>query len=233
MWPCYVLAPGSVPDLQQSGEGDLSVASDSEGDQHSVTGSLSDENYRYGSPDRHLPKEEAADQELSDEANYRETMRGIRSFMGWHKIPEFGTVSSSDDNPLPVRMYSQPGKFQSSSWWMTGYAERWENLTSPSQRGTLQETLTLLVSSKISSSSHPDLPDGMGCILRRTVGATQYAPGHQNWPNSTIPSVGLHVETFLLPHPPGPSARTCSGVGREQHVNRRLCVTRLLVCQGV
>ena len=27
-------------------------------------------------------------------------MRGIRSFMGWHKIPEFKTVSSSDDNPF-------------------------------------------------------------------------------------------------------------------------------------
>ena len=65
-----VQAPGSVPDVQPSGEGDLSAASDSEGDQHSVTGSLSDENYRYGSPDRDLPKEEAADQQLSEEANY-------------------------------------------------------------------------------------------------------------------------------------------------------------------
>ena len=47
-----VQAHGSVPDVQPSGEGDLSAASDSEGDQQSVTGSLSDENYRYGSPDR-------------------------------------------------------------------------------------------------------------------------------------------------------------------------------------
>ena len=70
-----VQAPGSVP--EPSGEGDLSAASDSEGDQHSVTGSLSDENYRYGSPDRDLPKEEDADQEFSEEANYQETMRGI------------------------------------------------------------------------------------------------------------------------------------------------------------
>ena len=95
-----VPAPSSVPDVQPSSEGDLSAASDSEGDQHSVTGSLSDENYPYGSPDRDLPREEAADQELSEEANYRETMRGIRSFMGWHKIPEFETVSSSDENPF-------------------------------------------------------------------------------------------------------------------------------------
>ena len=74
-------APGAGTATQPV-QGDLSAASDSEGDQHTVTGSLSDENYRYGSPDRDLPREEAADQELSEEANYRETMRGIRSFMG-------------------------------------------------------------------------------------------------------------------------------------------------------
>ena len=95
-----VQAPGSVPDVQPSGEGDLSAASYSEGDQQSVTGSLSDEYYRYRSPDKDLPREDATDQELSEEASYRETMRGVRSFMGWHKIPEFETVSSSDDNPF-------------------------------------------------------------------------------------------------------------------------------------
>ena len=50
-----VQAPGSVPDVQPSCEGDLSGASDSEGDQQSVTGSLSDQHYWYGSPDRDLP----------------------------------------------------------------------------------------------------------------------------------------------------------------------------------
>ena len=75
----------------------------------SVTGSLSD-NYRYGSPDRDLPREEAVDQELSEEANYRETMRGIRNIMGWHKIPEFETVSSSDDNPFAGAHVQPTGK---------------------------------------------------------------------------------------------------------------------------
>ena len=46
------------------------------------------------------------------------------------------------------------------------------------------------------------------------------APGHWNRPSSTIPSVELQDESFLLPHPPGPSARTCLGVGREQLVNK-------------
>ena len=227
-----VQAPGSVPNVQPSGEADVSAASDSEGDQHSVTGSLSEENYRYGSPDRDLPREEAADQELSEEANYRETMRDIRSFMGWHKIPEFETVSSSDDNPFAGAFVQPTGKVSVKLPVDDWLCRKMGKLNLTITGGTLQETLTLLVSSTISSSSHPDLPDGMGCILRRrTVRATQYAPGHRNQPNSTIPSVGLHIETFLLPHPPGPSARTC--VGREQHVNRRLCVTRLLVCQGV
>ena len=102
-----VQAPGSVPDVQPFSEGDLSAASDSEGDQHSVTGSLSDENYRYGSPET---SQEVADQELSEEANYQETMRGIRSFMGWHKIPEFETVSSSDDNPFAGARVQPTGK---------------------------------------------------------------------------------------------------------------------------
>ena len=95
-----IQAPSSVPDVQPSGEGDLSAASDSAGDQHSVTGSLSDENYRYGSPDRDLPREETADQEVSEEANYRETRRGFRCFITWNHIQEFETVSSADDNPF-------------------------------------------------------------------------------------------------------------------------------------
>ena len=39
-----------------------------------------------------------------------ETMRGIRSFMGWHKIPEFETVSSSDDNPFAGARVQPTGK---------------------------------------------------------------------------------------------------------------------------
>ena len=45
-------------------------------------------------------KNQSGDQELSEEVSYRETIRGVRSFMGWHKVPEFDRVSSSDDNPL-------------------------------------------------------------------------------------------------------------------------------------
>ena len=45
-------------------------------------------------------REDTSDQDLSEDATYRETIRGVRSFMGWHDIPEFDRVSSSDDNPF-------------------------------------------------------------------------------------------------------------------------------------
>ena len=45
-----IQAPGSVPDVQPTGEGDLSAASDSEADQLSVTSSLDDEIHRDRSP---------------------------------------------------------------------------------------------------------------------------------------------------------------------------------------
>ena len=63
--------------------------SESDDDQHSETGFLLEGNFRDGSPDRELTREESTDQELSEEASYRETIRGVRSFMGWHKVPEF------------------------------------------------------------------------------------------------------------------------------------------------
>ena len=121
-----VQAPGSVADVLPSGTGDVdfnadqtltgsrviqsSSGSDSEDDQHSVTGSLLEGNYPAGSPDRELTRDESADQELSEEANYRETIRGVRSFMGWHKFPEFESVSSSDNNPFAGSHIQPTGK---------------------------------------------------------------------------------------------------------------------------
>ena len=105
-----VQAPGSVPDVKPTSEGDLSAASDSEADQLSVTGSLDDEIHRDRSPDRDVTRDEA-DQEPTEEANYRETVRGVRSFMNSHKIPEFETVSSAaDDNPFAGAHVQPTGK---------------------------------------------------------------------------------------------------------------------------
>ena len=53
----------------------------------------------------------AADQTLSEEQNYRETMRGIRSFMGWTHIPDMDTAAStSDDNPFASPQAQPAGK---------------------------------------------------------------------------------------------------------------------------
>ena len=71
--------------------------SDSKEDLQSEPGSPVYNNFWYGSPERDLKKDD--DQELSEEGSYRET-RGVRCFIGWHKIPEFDSVSSSDDNPF-------------------------------------------------------------------------------------------------------------------------------------
>ena len=41
------------------------------------------------------------DQTLSEEQNYRETMRGIRSYIGWSHIPDLdNTGSAAEDNPF-------------------------------------------------------------------------------------------------------------------------------------
>ena len=105
-----VQAPGSFPEVQPSGDGDLSAASDSEADQLSVTGSLGDETHRDRSADRDVSRDEP-DTEPTEEANYRETMRGVRSFMNWHKVPEFETVSSAaDDNPFAGARVQPTGK---------------------------------------------------------------------------------------------------------------------------
>ena len=123
--------------------------------------------------------------------------------------------------PLPVHVHSQPVKSVLNYRWTTGFAERCPASTSPSERASPPETLTTLASSGINSSKPLDLPDGKVCMLRRTIRVQQYAPGHRTRPNSTIPSAGLQEETCLLPHPPRPSVKICSGIGREQHGNRQ------------
>ena len=105
-----VQAPGSFPEVQPTGEGELSAGSDSEADQLSVTGSLDEEIYRDRSADRDVSRDDP-DSEPTEEANYKETMRGVRSFMNWHKVPEFETVSSTaDDNPFAGARVRPTGK---------------------------------------------------------------------------------------------------------------------------
>ena len=55
--------------------------------------------------------EDSTDQDLSEDANYRETIREVRSFMGWHQIPDYNSTSSSlDDNPFASSQAKPTGK---------------------------------------------------------------------------------------------------------------------------
>ena len=102
-----VQAPGSVPDVQTTSEGDLSGASDSDAEHLSFTGSLDDEIHQDKSPDRDVPRHEA-NQEPTEDAKYRETMRDVRSFMNWHETSEFETVSSAAGDNLFASARVQP-----------------------------------------------------------------------------------------------------------------------------
>ena len=105
-----VQAPGSFPEVQPTGDVDLSAASDSEADQCSEIGSLDGDIRRDRSADKDASKDDP-ETEPTEEANYRETMRGVRSFMNWHRVPEFETVSSTaDDNSFAGTRVQPTGK---------------------------------------------------------------------------------------------------------------------------
>ena len=51
------------------------------------------------------------DQILSEEQTYRETLRGIRSYMGWNQIPDVeSTTATGDDNPFAGPRSQPAGK---------------------------------------------------------------------------------------------------------------------------
>ena len=105
-----VEAPGAGPEVLLSGAGETVLQADSDYELQSEPGSLVDANDRSSSPDRDFNRENTGDQDLSEDATYRETIRGVRSIMGWHNIPEFDRVSSSDDNPFAGSRVQPTGK---------------------------------------------------------------------------------------------------------------------------
>ena len=51
------------------------------------------------------------DQSLSEEQSYRETMRGIQSYMGWNHIPDIDSgATTPEDNPFAGPKLHTPGK---------------------------------------------------------------------------------------------------------------------------
>ena len=168
-----VQAPGSFPEVQPTGEGDLSAASDSDADQLGVTGSLDDEIHRDLSADRDISRDDP-DTEPSEEANYRETMRGVRSFMNWHKVPKFVTVSSTaDDNPYAGARVEPTGKVSVKlpvdDWLCRKMSSL--NLTITEGYPTRNTDNTGLLRDQFIKT--PRFSDGTGCMLRRTVRVQQ------------------------------------------------------------
>ena len=77
------------------------------------------------------------DHSPSEEQSYRETMRGIRSFMGWTHIPDMDTTTgSAEDNPFAGPKLQTPGK-------ISGWIARQAGITTspPQSRPISQDTL--------------------------------------------------------------------------------------------
>ena len=82
--------------------------SHSEADLQIEPGSPVDDNVKGESPDKDFARDDSADQELSEEGSYRETIRGVKSFLGWHQIPDFDSALYSLDDNLLASSRAQP-----------------------------------------------------------------------------------------------------------------------------
>ena len=241
-----VQAPGAGPDVLPSGTGVAAFnvdqtltggrvvhstsGSESEDDQHSEAGSLLEGSLRDGSPDRELTRDESADQELSEEASYKETIRGVRSFMDWHKVPQFESVSSSDDNPFASSRVQPTGKVSVKLLvddWLCKKMEKLNLTITEGYPARNSETAGFLKDQFINpprSSRWYGMHTEKKDCDNTTVCSWSPEPAKLNSSFSRVDVV------FLLPHPPGPSVRTYLGAVRKQPENRLSCVTRLLDC---
>ena len=70
------------------------------------------------------------DQPISEEQTYRDTMQGIRSYMGWTHIPEVdNTTATSDDNPFAGPKTVTRARYLSECPQRNGSAKSWGNST--------------------------------------------------------------------------------------------------------
>ena len=112
-------APGAGPEVLPSGyettlsnqsppigqNSEVARESDSEAEVDAEPASPASVHYQGDVPETNT------DQDLSEDANYRETLRGVRSFMGWHQIPDYDTSAASmDDNPFAGSRVKTTGK---------------------------------------------------------------------------------------------------------------------------
>ena len=160
-----VQAPGSVPDVQPACEGDLSAASDRVTSKvllvPCLTSTTGTGPQTETSPGKRLQIRNFERRPATErQCEVSEALWVGTRFQSLKLCPHLMTTL------LPVYVSNLPVKCLWNYRLMTGYAGRRTSLTSPSQRGTLQEILILPVSSKINLSSHPSHLDGMGCMLK-------------------------------------------------------------------
>ena len=109
-------APGAGPEVLPSGcETTLSDQSPSGGRNTEVARNLKELDGEPASPasihDQSDLPETTTHQDLSEDANYRETITGVRSFIGWHHIPDYdNSAASMDDNPFAGSRVKTTGK---------------------------------------------------------------------------------------------------------------------------
>ena len=98
-----------VEPTHRPSDSDMDTVSDSDSESLPVRMSKTEEGeLSDGEQDVSLTE---GDQLLSEEQNYRETMSGVRSFMGWTHIPEVDfALSSSEDNPFAAPKQQPAGK---------------------------------------------------------------------------------------------------------------------------
>ena len=223
-----VQAPGSFPEVQPTGDVDLSAASDSEAEQFSETGSLDGDIHRDRSADKE-PSRDDPETEPTEEANYRETMRGVRSFMNWHRVPEFETVSSAaDDNPFAGTRVQPTGKVSVKlpvdDWLCRKMSSL--NLTIKEGYPTRNSDNTGLLRDQFIKTPRPSRWYGMHAEKdseSSTVRSWSPDPAKLNYSFSRVARRNL---------PSAPPSRAFSQDLLRRWENRQKCVTRLLVCQG-
>ena len=102
-----IAGPSGLQTTQNSG---LDMGTDSAMDPtHRPTSGVIEEG-EFSDPNNNLTTAET-DQALSEEQSYRETVRGIRSFMGWtHILDVDNSSSSADDNPFAASKQQPLGR---------------------------------------------------------------------------------------------------------------------------
>ena len=122
-------------------------------------------------------------------------MRGVRSFMDWHKVPEFETVSSAaDDNSFAGTRVQPSGKVS-----VKLLVDNWLCRKMYPTRNT--DNAGLL------SDQFINPPRWLRWYGMHAEKDSESSTSHRILPNSTLASAGSHEEVSLLTHPlrPGPA----------------------------